>query len=172
MSTLFVRGHFSVVTDHHAFCWLSSLKTLSGVSAAGFSVYSSTYEFTVTHKAGRKPNDADVLSRCPQPSSLGTSSPSFSSLALPMEAISTALQDIPRNLVSVQRADPYRPQIIEQHDGCASHLLAAHAANYVDFSSSMEEPFTARSITLPVTDWHHSSLVLDILSIFNDPTLN
>lgn len=118
--------HFSVVTDHHALCWLSSLKNLSG-RLGHWVLRLQEYDFTVTYKSGRKHSDADALSRCPQPtthcpqpSSQSNSSPSTTPLALPMAPLQTAGEDILQNLVSLQRADPYCRRLLDLLDGSTS----------------------------------------------------
>lgn len=115
----FYGRHVSVVTDHHALCWLSSLKNLSG-RLGRWVLRLQEYDFTVTYKSGKTPNDADALSRCPQPSPEDTTPPAISSPMLTMAPLRTAEQDIPSNIVSLQRTDSYCRHLMEQLDGSAS----------------------------------------------------
>ena len=70
-------GHFSVRTDHKALLWLARLKDAQGMMARWFNKLQQ-FDFTITHRAGKKHLNADGLSRCPQctnDSCIGASKP-------------------------------------------------------------------------------------------------
>lgn len=107
--------HFTVVTDHHALCWLQSLKNLSG-RLGRWILRLQEYDFTVTYKSGKKHLDADALSRCPLTPSSPTSllSPKAEQ---PVAHVASVGVDNILELVSLQRADAYCRTIIDRLTG-------------------------------------------------------
>ena len=117
--------HFTVVTDHHALCWLSTLKNLSG-RLGRWILRLQEYDFSITYKSGKKHQDADALSRCPLPSEPynGTTTTARDELsAVPSPTVSCLATMGPTSsnecgsLLSHQRADPYCRRLTDRLDG-------------------------------------------------------
>lgn len=103
--------HFKVVTDHHALCWLSSIKNVSG-RLGRWVLRLQEYDFAVIHKSGRKHNDADALSRCPvPPSTMHDAQVSTTVLPSILATISS------HNFLSAQHSDPWIRPILQHLNG-------------------------------------------------------
>lgn len=114
--------HFDVVTDHHALCWLSSLKDPSG-RLGRWMLRLQEYDYTVLYKSGKKHGDADSLSRCPLPDLplTDTSDVEDPLFILPLSLHSVASQQI---------LDPYTSRIL-------NHLNGTHTSSNRAFLRSV-----------------------------------
>lgn len=109
--------HFTVVTDHHALCWLSSLKNLNG-RLGRWVLRLQEYDFTVTYKSGKKHMDADALSRCPVSTQSESSTPA-AQVTLPIAPLDVVKLDCPEDFVALQRADHYCRKLMDELNGLA-----------------------------------------------------
>lgn len=95
---------FTVVTDHHALCWLSSLKDPIG-RLGRWALRLQEYTFTVAYKSGRLHRDADCLSRHPVDPPTNTDDDS--------ETCVLAISDF-RHIAAEQRTDTSLRSIIDR----------------------------------------------------------
>nr|AHN53418.1 pol polyprotein [Nuttalliella namaqua] len=103
---------FVVVTDHHALCWLSSLKDPSG-RLGRWALRLQEFHISVYYKSGRRHRDADALSRCSLPEDDPNSTLSLDEvLALTPYNSETFLAD--------QLKDPFAAALINQLNGSSS----------------------------------------------------
>lgn len=104
---------FVILTDHHALCWLTTLKDPSG--RLGRWVLSlQQFDYTIKYKSGRKHRDADALSRCPLPSTL----PPAKDIDTTIGALSLSPVSLPL-LQEYQLEDPDFSAIIRHINGTA-----------------------------------------------------
>lgn len=114
---------FHVVTDHHSLCWLANLRDPAG-RLARWGLRLQEFDFTITHKSGRKHSDADCLSRAP--------------VELPQadtndddDAFLGALQI--SDMASRQRRDPVLRKLfarLEGQDAALPHFLTRHLSTF------------------------------------------
>lgn len=103
---------FSIVTDHHALCWLATLKDPSG-RLGRWSLKLQDYDFTVLYKSGKRHLDADSLSRCPLPVS------SCGSKHVAHQDTTAALETV--DIAAAQSSDVTLRPIIEHLNGTLQH---------------------------------------------------
>lgn len=107
--------HFTIVTDHHALCWLSTLKNLTG-RLGRWILRLQEYDFSVTYKSGKKHLDADALSRCPlSPSHTACVTPPAK--ALPLAPVSSIAVGERFELKKLQQEDHYCQSIVDRLSG-------------------------------------------------------
>lgn len=111
--------HFTVVTDHHALCWLSSLKNLSG-RLGRWILRLQEFDYTVVYKSGKKHMDADALSRCPllPPEDIGQ--PDVQTVTFSVAPVDPVSVTTASELVPLQRSDGYCRTLIDLLNG-SSH---------------------------------------------------
>lgn len=95
---------FAVVTDHHALCWLSTLKDPTG-RLGRWALRLQEYDYSVVYKSGRMHRDADCLSR----HSVDPPDPRDNDDDPGVFALSDLL-----NIADHQRRDPTLSKIIER----------------------------------------------------------
>lgn len=104
--------HFTIVTDHHALCWLSTLKDPSG-RLGRWSLKLQDYNYTIHYKSGKRHLDADSLSRCPLPHGSQCSNSSAH------EDTTAVLSSV--NIAEEQRFDSLLHPIIQCLQGALPH---------------------------------------------------
>lgn len=149
-------GHFTVVTDHHALCWLSSIKNLSGRHGR-WVLRLQEYDFTVTYKSGVKHLDTDALSRCPLTQSSDDLVSSTHALHLPITPIDVTSANL-RNLVAHQCANSYCRELIDRLTGSTLPPIAAYVGNY-EISGWLMARCTVSTTTPMVPDGFQLCLV-------------
>lgn len=113
---------FTVITDHHALCWLSSLKDPTG-RFGRWALRLQEHSYTVVYKSGRLHQDADCLSRYtvdPPDAALSDSSPCVLSISqlfntAAEQRLEASLRKIIENLHS-QAPDPSLRLFVLQND--------------------------------------------------------
>lgn len=118
--------HFTIVTDHHALCWLSTLKNMTG-RLGRWILRLQEYDFAIIHKSGKKHQDADALSRCPLPAyPIDSSAPASQSsssdvTSTPVSSLASIdrLSPDDQTFASRQRADPYCRRMIDHLSGAS-----------------------------------------------------
>ncbi|KAF2890342.1 hypothetical protein ILUMI_15832 [Ignelater luminosus] len=93
-----------IITDHHAICFLKTLKNPTG-KLARWTIKLSEFDFTIVHKQGSANRDADCLSR--NPVSTPTNQDEQTALEIP-----TYLLDS-NDISNVQNADPKLKELIQ-----------------------------------------------------------
>lgn len=113
---------FKVVTDHHALCWLASLRDPSG-RLARWSLRMQEFDYSIVYKSGRKHEDADTLSRSPVELAHDSTDEDAHFLGI----ISSS------DLKARQRADPDLKTVIDHLEGFDSTVSRLFAKNLSSF---------------------------------------